>query len=276
MVVGLRVVHTLGVLPGVISEQTEDRQDDDGQPESKTREQSGDNASVFHTEAKLGCNSRVNGQEDEPDCKTAWDRNHSILGPEIGDEGRFTERGDQTGCVKSSSPNPVSSNLAVALWQIVQPDQLRDKVKYERVVKAVCYPAEEGMHSEEHALLTQLVELRVSIKQTCRDVLIENAKDEGRHNREQDVVETHRPRFENDFSREAVLERIPELCHEKGRVLVVEIQDHFGDSLVGPRSMYKQQLAKVSELSDGHIGRSGCLKTFDTGDTDTDVCGLNH
>jgi hypothetical protein len=276
VMVGLRVVHALGVLPGIISEKAKDGNDNDSQPEGNTGEESRDNASIFHAESKLGCNSRIDGQEDEPDCKTARDGNHSVFGPEVGDECCFAESSDQASCVKSGSPHPVSSNLTITLWQIIQEDEFRYKVENKRVVETVCYPAEERMHSEEHTLLTELVELRVSIEQTSRDVLIEDTKNKGRHNCEENVVETHRPGLKDDLSGETILEGVPELSHKKCRVLVVEVQDHLGDSLIRPGSVYKQELSKVAELCDRNVGRTCCLKTFNTRDTDADMCCLDH
>lgn len=40
--------------------------------------------------------------------------------------------------------------------------------------------------------------------------------------------------------------------------------------------MHKQQLLQESELANGNIGTSRCLKTFHTSNTHTNMSGLNH
>lgn len=132
------------------------------------------------------------------------------------------------------------------------------------MIETIGYPAEEGVHSEEHALLTQLVKLWVSVEQASRNILIEDTKNERWHDSKEHIVKTHRPRLEDDFAGETVLEGVPELGHKQGRVLVIEVQDHLGNSLVRPGSVNKQQFAKESELCNGDIGRTSRLETFNT------------
>lgn len=50
--------------------------------------------------------------------------------------------------------------------------------------------------------------MRVPIKDTGGDELIKDANDEGRKNREKDVVERKRPRFICDLPRKVVVEGI--------------------------------------------------------------------
>lgn len=71
-------------------------------------------------------------------------------------------------------------------------------------------PREERAHLEECILLPYLVQLRVSVQQTCRDELVEDAHDEGWQDREDDVVERERPGFVDNFSREGILEHVLE------------------------------------------------------------------
>lgn len=40
--------------------------------------------------------------------------------------------------------------------------------------------------------------------------------------------------------------------------------------------MDEQQLLEVPELRDGNVGRACGLETFDTRDTDANVCSLDH
>lgn len=87
----------------------------------------------------------------------------------------------------------MTGDLAITLGEIVQEDGLRDEVQDERVVEAIGNPAPEGMHLEENTLLTELVELWVTVEQACADELIENTEDEGRQNRKEDVIERQRP-----------------------------------------------------------------------------------
>ena len=45
------------------------------------------------------------------------------------------------------------------------------------------------MHPEKHALLTELVELRIAIQQARADKLVKDTKNKRRHDCEEDVVE---------------------------------------------------------------------------------------
>ena len=81
------------------------------------------------------------------------------------------------------------SNFAVALRQIPVPDELGGNVKEKRVVEAVENPREECVHSEENALLPELVELRVTIEETSRDELIEDTHRDRRRYGEKNVVQ---------------------------------------------------------------------------------------
>lgn len=72
------------------------------------------------------------------------------------------------------------------------------------------------------------------------------------------------------------MERVPELRHEKGNVLVEGIENDLADSLVAPGTMHEQQLAEETELTNGNIGTSSSLQTFHAADTDTDVSSLDH
>ena len=74
------------------------------------------------------------------------------------------------------------------------------------MVEAVEDPSKEGMHFEENSTLAQLIKLRIAIEKPGRDKLVEYAHDEGRKDGEKDVVKGQSPRFENDFSRERILE----------------------------------------------------------------------
>lgn len=170
----------------------------------------------------------------------------------------------------------MASYLAVALWKIPKPDELRDEIEDQGVVETIDNPAEEGVHLEENTLLTELIELRVPIEQASRDILVKDSEYERRQHGEDDVVETQRPRLEDNFTGEGILERVPELGHEEGGILVIEVEDDFRDALVGPGTVHQKELSKVSELRDCNVGGSCSLKTFDTGDTNTDMCSLNH
>lgn len=68
------------------------------------------------------------------------------------------------------------------------------------MIEAIQYPGEERMRLEEDTFLTKLVELRVAIEQTRRDVLIKDTEYERWQDREDDVVERHRPRLVDRLS----------------------------------------------------------------------------
>lgn len=46
--------------------------------------------------------------------------------------------------------------------------------------------------------------------------------------------------------------------------------------MVTPGTMDKEQFSKIAELTNCHISRPGCLKTFNTTNTDTYVGRLDH
>lgn len=106
--------------------------------------------------------------------------------------------------------------------------------------------------------------------------MIKNSNNEWRQHREHDVIETQGPTLKNNLPTEAILKTVPELRHEKGDVLVERVEDDFGNALVGPGTVDEEEFAEVFELGDGNVGGTSSLKTFDTGDTDTDVSSLNH
>lgn len=59
----------------------------------------------------------------------------------------------------------MTSNLSIALWKIPKPNELGDEVGEKRVVEAIQDPRPERMHLEKDALLTELVKLRVAVKE---------------------------------------------------------------------------------------------------------------
>jgi hypothetical protein len=67
----------------------------------------------------------------------------------------------------------MTGNRTISLNSIVPPDEFGD----------------EGMHFEEGILLSQLIELRVSVQETSRDKLVKYADHQRRGNSEEDVVE---------------------------------------------------------------------------------------
>ena len=109
---------------------------------------------------------------------------------------------------------PVASDLPVRKYAVVPEDGDADEVEHQTVVEAIADPRPEVVRLEEDALLTELIQLRISIEQSCIDKLIEDAQHERWHDREDDVEERQRPRLVNDLSREGVEERIPELRDE--------------------------------------------------------------
>jgi len=82
------------------------------------------------------------------------------------------------------------------------------------VIEAVEDPRPERMHLEENTLLAKLIKLRIAVKQSGRDELVEDADYKWWKDGEEYVIEGQRPGFEDDLSREAVLERILRVCNQ--------------------------------------------------------------
>jgi len=85
----------------------------------------------------------------------------------------------------------------------------------------------------------------------------------------------------------------PELCHVQDNILVEGIcrevktirnarrwmpltENKLAQSGITPSAMDQQQLLQEPELRNGNIGAPSSLKTFNTRDTNTDMCRLDH
>ena len=64
------------------------------------------------------------------------------------------------------------------------------------------------MHFEKGSFLAKLVELGIAVKKAGGDKLVKYAHDKRWKDGEEDIVEGKGPRFVNDLSGEAVLERV--------------------------------------------------------------------
>lgn len=119
------------LFPCKVAEQAEDGEDETHDPEDGRGEEAGDDAGVFGREAELGRDGGVDGDEGHPDDHGARDGEDGVFGPDVGDEGRFAQHRGQDGGVERRAPDPVTGDLAVALGQIPEPDELRDEVRDE-------------------------------------------------------------------------------------------------------------------------------------------------
>lgn len=205
MVVGLRPVHALGVLPREVAQQAERRQHHHHEVEDGRGEELRNDALVLRTDADHGRDDAVDGEEDEPDGHAAGDGHERVLGPHVGDERGLAQHRRQHRRVDHGAPHPVAGHFAVALHQIVVPDQLEEDVGKEGVVEAVEHPGEEGVHLEKDAFLAELVELRVSIEEAGRDELVEDAHHEGGKDGKEDVVERQSPGLHDDLPGKGIL-----------------------------------------------------------------------
>ena len=108
------------------------------------------------------------------------------------------------------------------------------------MVQSVADPQPELCPREERILLSKHVELRVAVKDSCGDELVENTDDKGRKDGEEDIVQRERPRLVGNLPREVVEEGIlsylnqrqndsrlseayPELRHVQYNVLVERV-----------------------------------------------------
>jgi len=189
VVVMLGVVHALGVLPGIITHQTDTRQDDGHQVEYGSFEEHGDGTVVLLGESNGGSSETVGREEDQPDDHGAGDSDEGVFGPEVGDESSLAEDRGENGGVECLAPDPVTGSLAIGCGEIPEENELGDDVENQGVEKSVQDPSPKAVFLEEDTLLAQLVELRVAVKQPSGDVLIEYSHGERRQDGEEHVVE---------------------------------------------------------------------------------------
>ena len=206
--IGLRAVHALAVFPRDVAEETEDGEDEGHEPEDGGGEEVRDDAVVFGGEPEFGRDGRVDGDEGHPDHHAAGDGKDGIFGPDVSHQRGFAQNGGKYGGIQGCAPNPVACDFAVALGQIPIPDELRDKVRDEGMVETVQDPGPKGMHFEEDAFLTELVQLWIAVEETGGDELVEDAHDEWGKEGKEDIVKREGPGFEDDLARESVLKRI--------------------------------------------------------------------
>ena len=72
------------------------------------------------------------------------------------------------------------------------------------MIEGIPDPIEERDRREEVVLLSELVQLRISIQRASRDELIEDTDDERGKNSEDDVIVGHRPAFKRYLSRKII------------------------------------------------------------------------
>ena len=166
VVIRLRQVHALGILPGEVAQETDGGQEDVHGVEDWGCEEAAEDADVLGGE--VGEDFRhdrgVEGHEAQPDKEATGDGDDGVLGPDVGDECCLAEDDRKHGSVESQCPDPVASNFAVRLWQVVEEDGFGQKVCEQGMVEPVADPCPEGMHFEEGALHPQLVELGIAVQ----------------------------------------------------------------------------------------------------------------
>jgi len=155
----LREVHALGVLPSEVAEKADRGEDNNQKPENWRREESWDEAFVFsgETGANVGGRVRVGREEGHPDNHRARDGKDGVFGPDVGDKGSFAKYGSLNCGIEGSAPDPMASDLTVALGKIVKEYRLREVIGDEGVVEAITDPREEAVHLEKDTLLAKLV-----------------------------------------------------------------------------------------------------------------------
>lgn len=208
MVIGLRPVHSLGVLPRHIARQTQYRQGEHLQPKDGRCEQPGYETVILFREAQEGRHGTICGDEDEEERHGARDRNDVVLCPVVGDQPCLAQHREQDCAVHGRTPNPVACCPAVALDEIIWPEKLAPDVDHERVVDSVGNPGDKDAQSEELISLAKGIELRVAVEQASRDELVKNAHCKRWQHGEDDVVQRESPRFIDNLTRKDVLESV--------------------------------------------------------------------
>lgn len=78
------------------------------------------------------------------------------------------------------------------------------KFTHHTMIQGVADPVQEGHRGEKVILLSQLIQLRVSVEHPSADELVEDADNKRRQNGEDNIVERHRPALEGDLTGEIV------------------------------------------------------------------------
>jgi len=100
MVVRLRIIHSLGIFPRKVSNETQGRQNHyRHQPEIRIGQEDRKHVDVLRGKSQLGCDGGVDGQENEPNGERSGYGEDSVFGPHIGDERCLAENGDESGGV---------------------------------------------------------------------------------------------------------------------------------------------------------------------------------
>lgn len=206
MVICLWSVHALGVLPGVISEQAHARQDDQLDVEHRRCEQLWYETGVLGRDVKFGCDIGIDGNEDNPKRHASRDRNHVVLGPVVRNKTSLSEHRGKHSSIKSCTPDPMASRRAVVEDIVAIVEQLATNIQNERVVERIDDPVCKNPDLEELVLLSNRVELRITVEESRRDELVQDTDDQGWENSVENVVKGQRPRLVNDLSGEYVLE----------------------------------------------------------------------
>jgi hypothetical protein len=88
--ISLGTIHSFAVFPGDISEETEDGDDEGHKIEDGGCEEPGDDTGVFGGEVEHGGDGAVDGDEDHPDYKGAWNGKEGPFCPDVSDESCFS------------------------------------------------------------------------------------------------------------------------------------------------------------------------------------------
>ena len=89
VVVVLWVVHPLGVLPGIVAEETEAGENNRHQVEDGGGEQTRNGTVIFFREANCRCRITIGWEESEPDDHRTRDGNERIFRPNVGNQCSF-------------------------------------------------------------------------------------------------------------------------------------------------------------------------------------------
>lgn len=188
-----RVCRRNALFPGKVTRKTDCWKDNSHCPERRRLDNAGENTPVFGRETQARCHGHVNGHQEIPDEHRTGDSKDGVFCPDVGDQRSFAQNRRQSSSVERGTPLPMTRNLSVTLWEIVEVDELGEDVEEERMVEAVNEPGPEAALLEEDSLLAELIELWVAIQETSADELIEDSHDERREDGEEDVVEGERP-----------------------------------------------------------------------------------
>lgn len=142
--------------------------------------------------------------------------------------------------------------------------------------EAIHDPLPEQPGAEALVLKSNLIELGLLHELVFLVLSIEESEDHYWESCEDDVVNLEDPLFVEDLSWESWVETEPELGHHEENVLVEGVGNEVGVSSVRFSAVDEKEVLEVLELSNSIIWSWNSLLTFNSTNTNTNMCSCDH